>query len=305
MAKTQKKSVANINGLEGRSHLIAKIYFPYDSSELDENDRELLQFLSRHFGRLLPQKRAEFSFYGHADYRGAAIYNERLGKRRAEAVQRYFDSLMNQHTNYTSWRAISRGESLAVQGNPTQDQMAEDRRVEIYCTLTNNPLPVPPPKPPDIVRVMVNRFYHRGFWQMQAQANSQNTDPSSLKEGVAGLIKIIKGLADPEAVLGSELATARKTGLVNAAYRVNKVVCDVRVDLSMAGPGTVTNTFTDFDYDWGPPLPQVVFESSYTPTIFEQKHQIQKTTNTISRQEADSNPLIFPPDPEKRPLRKN
>jgi hypothetical protein len=163
-------------------------------------------------------------------------------------------------------------------------------------------MPVSPPKPPDLARVMVNRFVHRGFWDMKTEMNSSDTDPSGLKDGLAGLLDMIVGVASPEAALGSEQASARKTGLVNAAYKVNKVICDVRVDLAMAGPGTVTNTFTDFDYEWGPAQTQVVMETSYAPTIFGEKHKTTKKTQTLSRQQADANPLTFPPDPEKRPL---
>jgi hypothetical protein len=152
---------------------------------------------------------------------------------------------------------------------------------------------------------MVNRFVHRGFWQMKAEMSSSDADPSGLKDGIATLLDMIVGAADPEAALGSEQASARKIVPVNATDKVNKVICDVRVDLASAGPGTVMNTFTDFDYEWGPPAAQVVMESTYAPTIFGKALKTSKQTRMLSRQQADSNPLTVPPDPERRPLPKN
>jgi outer membrane protein OmpA-like peptidoglycan-associated protein len=298
----QKKSAANSRGLDGKSTLVAKIYFPFDSSELDAHDRDVLQFLSRHFGHQLPKKRAEFTFYGYADHRGATGYNEQLGKRRAEAVKRCFDGLMNVHPNYTSWSAVTFGERSAVQNKATEDQMAEDRRVEMYCTLVDRPLPYPPdPKPTPVDRVMVMRFLSRQFWKFSAGNSTPTPNLDGTKDAVDGLIRIVNAAIDPESVLGSE--TSRTTGLVNAAYKVNRITRLITNTLEEGGGGYITNTINDFEYEWGPPERNVLLVEKNETTILHEKLTPHQTMRTLSREEADSNSLTFPPDPDKRPMK--
>jgi outer membrane protein OmpA-like peptidoglycan-associated protein len=114
--------------------VLAQIYFPFDSTDIDSmSDRVALDALVHRLRYDLGQRnRVELEFVGHADSRGAAAYNEGLGQRRAQKVRDYVQKGIERGSKarvpfFLHYRSIvtSLGEQFA-----TGDYKA-DRRVDI------------------------------------------------------------------------------------------------------------------------------------------------------------------------------
>lgn len=119
--------------------------------------------------------------------------------------------------NYSSFDSVSFGESLARQGDATEEQMGEDRRVEVHCSLNQAPKPPPGPKPPaPPAPVMVKRFLSRTFQKFTASGNRGDSGDDSLKQGVKSVLDLLRSAVDPEAALGSEIT--RSVGQVDATH---------------------------------------------------------------------------------------
>ena len=66
-----------------------RVFFGYDSSELDSDAKELLQDQVA----WIKQHNASITIEGHCDERGTREYNLALGEKRAQAVKNYMTSL--------------------------------------------------------------------------------------------------------------------------------------------------------------------------------------------------------------------
>ncbi len=114
--------------------IVGVIYFPYADKSLDQaTDLVVLKAVIAHYRYVLSQNvKVELEFVGHADTRGAASFNEKLARQRAEAVMHYVDRGVRAGSSahlptmlgYKS-KATSLGETAA-----TGDHNA-DRRVDI------------------------------------------------------------------------------------------------------------------------------------------------------------------------------
>ncbi|MFO6465613.1 OmpA family protein [Jannaschia sp. KMU-145] len=111
------------------------INFAFNSAGLDATARSVLD-QQAHFMRQFPEVR--FSVYGHTDKVGSNAYNERLGRRRAQAA-----------VNYLAQRGVSlsRLEALVSFGEtrplvPTQSRERANRRTvtEVAGFVDGNPL---------------------------------------------------------------------------------------------------------------------------------------------------------------------
>lgn len=101
------------------------VYFDYDSSQIREQDRSVLQAHAR-FLRSNPQIKARLE--GHADERGSREYNLGLGQRRANAARQF---MMLTGVAGTQLQPISYGEEKPVSYSHDESSWQKNRRVEI------------------------------------------------------------------------------------------------------------------------------------------------------------------------------
>ena len=122
----QYASIAGEEYLEGDkidTNLDDKVYFDFDKSILDADDKTLLE-------QYLPLiKRAKVvRLEGHCDERGTREYNLALGERRALEVR---DFLIVKGVSGKKIRVVSFGEEKPLKSASNEKAWAENRRVEI------------------------------------------------------------------------------------------------------------------------------------------------------------------------------
>jgi hypothetical protein len=135
----QNHSKTYAYGVPKHPGLVASIFFPTDSSDLDDDDCAALDALVNNLKyRLLVDTPMRLQMVGYADPRGTDAYNMSLGMRRASSVKRYVDDEMRaMHSGNYSSMAQSQGER-----HPT-GSWAYDRRVDVFSSYV--------PKRPTIV----------------------------------------------------------------------------------------------------------------------------------------------------------
>ena len=124
--RMQYASVAGEEYLLGdklETNLDDKVYFDFDKSILDAEDKSLLE-------QYLPEiKKAKIvRLEGHCDERGTREYNLALGERRALEVR---DFLVIKGVSGKKIRVVSFGEEKPLKSASNEKAWAENRRVEI------------------------------------------------------------------------------------------------------------------------------------------------------------------------------
>ena len=124
--RMQYASVAGEEYLLGdklETNLDDKVYFDFDKSILDAEDKTLLE-------QYLPEiKKAKIvRLEGHCDERGSREYNLALGDRRALEVR---DFLVVKGVSGKKIRVVSFGEEKPLNSASNEKAWAENRRVEI------------------------------------------------------------------------------------------------------------------------------------------------------------------------------
>lgn len=104
------------------------IYFEFDSSEVRAEDQDMV---SRHAMQLGDNPNLRVRLEGHADERGSREYNIGLGERRSQAVRQM---LMIQGVSASQISTVSFGEERAVAFGSSEDDYAQNRRVEFSYT---------------------------------------------------------------------------------------------------------------------------------------------------------------------------
>ena len=122
----QYASVAGEEYLQGdklETNLDDKVYFDFDKSILDAEDKNLLE-------EYLPliKKAKIVRLEGHCDERGTREYNLALGERRALEVR---DFLIIKGVSGKKIRVVSYGEEKPLKSASNEKAWAENRRVEI------------------------------------------------------------------------------------------------------------------------------------------------------------------------------
>jgi outer membrane protein OmpA-like peptidoglycan-associated protein len=105
-----------------------KVLFAYDKADLGTNASgnlsKLVEILNRY-----PD--TDIQIIGHTDSKGSDEYNQGLSERRANAVVTY---LRNNNISSSRLSAVGKGETDPIATNDTEDDRAQNRRVEFVIT---------------------------------------------------------------------------------------------------------------------------------------------------------------------------
>ena len=104
------------------------IFFQYDSSELDDAARQVIQ---QNVDVLGTNPKWAITVEGHCDQRGTPEYNLALGERRALAVR---DHLVSLGLNTARVRTVSYGKEFPFDPADTDDAHATNRRAHFVVT---------------------------------------------------------------------------------------------------------------------------------------------------------------------------
>ena len=119
--------------------LVASIFFPTDSSDLDDDDCAALDALVNNLKyRLLLDSPMRLRMIGYADPRGTDSYNLALGLRRANSVKHYVDDEMKAAIPSKNYFSISQSQG---ERHPS-GHWAYDRRVDVFSSFVPKRPPV-------------------------------------------------------------------------------------------------------------------------------------------------------------------
>ena len=107
-----------------------RVYFPYDSSALDDTARKTLE---RQAAWLQQFPSVAVTIEGHTDERGTREYNIALGERRASAVKSYLQGLGVQPNRMLT---ISYGSERPVDPGHDEQAWAQNRRAVTVVNVT-------------------------------------------------------------------------------------------------------------------------------------------------------------------------
>ena len=99
-----------------------RVFFGYDSAELDPDAQELLQAQA---AWLKQYNKSSITIEGHCDERGTREYNLALGERRAQAVKNYLNGL---GVGISSMSTISYGKERPAVVGSNDDAWSQNRR---------------------------------------------------------------------------------------------------------------------------------------------------------------------------------
>jgi peptidoglycan-associated lipoprotein len=112
-------------GIEGDPLNYRTVYFEFDSSEIDQRSRVVLD---AHARSLSGQSGVQVVLEGHADERGTREYNLALGERRGQTAERLMQAV---GIGGNSVQVVSYGEERPVALEHNESAWALNRRVEI------------------------------------------------------------------------------------------------------------------------------------------------------------------------------
>ena len=135
----QNSSISYKFGTRNKAGLVATIFFPTGSAQLDDDDRAVLDAMISNVSYRLVRIKLQLQMIGYADPRGTEPSNYHLGLHRANAVKHYVDAHIDQTMK-------SRGYSSILQSigeTEPSGHWAYDRRVDVYSSFV--------PKRPHVV----------------------------------------------------------------------------------------------------------------------------------------------------------
>lgn len=295
---TQGKSWARIEGVPGHPALVAQVFFPFDSDQLDSSDQRVLANLGQRYQILLLGHRIELTFVGHADQRGKVGYNRELGFRRARAAKMYIDKILGsgRFSLYSSKDALSRGALDAAHGRVPAWRMALDRRVDIFSSYIPARHIEIPPLHIEATRP-ARRLSYREFRKSEGQDMFEMGKPDPIGDAIVSLIKYwgTRGTS----IYGNEAKASRRVVTVPVTHRVNTVTISTESSSKVGLMYIVEASNTYVTYEWGPPRQTVSLTWTRKAKDLN-SGRVTETSKTESfpRSEVEHNPMIFPPDPE-------
>ena len=112
----------------GRAAGLQTVHFPYDSSALDSESKNILKSNAQ----ILKDKASlKIQIEGHTDQRGGIQYNIALGEKRANAVRKYRQDLS---VNGDRISVISSGKEKPIDPGTGEESYAKNRRANFVIT---------------------------------------------------------------------------------------------------------------------------------------------------------------------------
>jgi outer membrane protein OmpA-like peptidoglycan-associated protein len=111
-------------GTDNALDILARVYFNFDSAELTQRSRYVLDNLLE----ILAQDNKQISVIGHTDNSGSEKYNFSLGLKRSKEVEAY---LVNKGIDPAQLSCTSNGPSQQINANANATERQANRRVEI------------------------------------------------------------------------------------------------------------------------------------------------------------------------------
>ncbi len=303
----QDTSWASAQGGTTHPGLVGQIFFATNSHQLDTQDTAVLGRLTQAYQMHLLARRIELTCVGHADRRGDAAANLRLGQRRAEAIQQYLRQQLRSFRLFSCQRAISCGEENAAQGQPSQARMAEDRRVDLFSNFIPQRRVVLPP-----LRVTVAPPVNRCIYRFYASTTQLSGGANDITSGGTGgnlsnawfdsLLQALQGgllSSGPTPSLGNEQQNRRQFASRSATHRVNRIRIERQELYSpprYTGP-SILATSSHVRYEWGVATENIELITSRTYRDgLTQRSQSSTRTQRVARSNVAGNPFFFPPD---------
>jgi len=116
----------SIDELNNRLKPLQTVHFEYDSSDLDDSNRAILQ---QNADWLKKNTKRSIRIEGHCDERGTIKYNLALGERRANSVREYLESL---GVSGGRMRIVTFGEEKPVANGHDDSSWRQNRRGEFW-----------------------------------------------------------------------------------------------------------------------------------------------------------------------------
>lgn len=133
-----------------------KVYFDYNKAEIREDAAAILEDAVRILNR---NPQSDILITGNCDIRGSEVYNEKLGRRRAEAVRKF---MLDRGISESHIRIVSRGKLDAIAPVTDLVGMQRDRNAQFMIAEVEEvmiPSPELPQEVKDEARVVENGKY--------------------------------------------------------------------------------------------------------------------------------------------------
>ncbi len=125
-ARLAAEEEARLAALHSEMMSLSTIYFDYDSSDIRENQRSIMDENARKLREYQPEDMVVIE--GHCDERGTIEYNLALGERRAQAAKAY---LVDAGVAEGRIEIVSLGEEQPAAMGSEESALAQNRRVEV------------------------------------------------------------------------------------------------------------------------------------------------------------------------------
>ena len=126
MAEEEARLAAEAEALHQQMMSLTTIYFDYDSSNIREDQRSVLDENARKLREYQPEDMVVVE--GYCDERGTIEYNLALGERRAQAIKTY---LVDAGVAESRIETVSYGEEQPAVMGSDESALAQNRRAEL------------------------------------------------------------------------------------------------------------------------------------------------------------------------------
>lgn len=280
-------------------YIVGRVYFAYNSDQLDEQDKRQILKLKKLYRSVLKNVSIEFTCIGATDYRGIAEYNLKLGRKRAISVLKHLRTLFKDFPkchianiyvripNVTD--SISIGEIDAYKPRkgykPSKEGMALDRCAYILANRIPNRMVFLPPialSPPTDVqkvkRIITKVFEHsNNQWDLEKQMEPPKIGDAIQaigEESVKAVLTEINDYYYPVVKPFEEDSFRRKTKLYPDYYDINSIYVKIEKESDIWG----TRIIIEVTYNWVYP-----FDDNYV-RIYEEEYDFEgKLRKAINR----------------------